>query len=345
VQLIAHIPALAMMLLSSGLKDVGGNDVNQLVQKIIATLLRPRSERNEMAFYIKDVLRFFPAKYQRHSQECAYEFLMDLFGLIDDDSASKWIIRPLGIIECSLNLTHKCQCGVLRNSHTVQCTTVSLSIPRTEDGKVLETYSLQEMLNDFSTLCGEVTGSDATCPECAKRKCSIEQASFAMIGTVLVLNIGFFATDGRKLLVHVNIEETLSIVQKCPDTDENLSCQTVEYQLAGIIYHHGASRTNGHYTTRFRGPNGWHSANDERVYPVEGPEIKNLGPGKAKSTSVPCIVVYTKSGQIPEAIHSRLSSMASGFPCFSLADSRFIVLAHFSTYILISFTFFRMSHP
>jgi Ubiquitin carboxyl-terminal hydrolase len=317
VQMIAHTPPLAMMLLSAGLKEVDGNDLNRVVQKIIATLLKPRPLGMEMAFSLEDALPWFPVKYQKHEEECAFEFFMDLLELVDADFATKWDKRPLEIMESSRNLTYKCPCGFLRNSKIEVNTVVALALPRTGDGELLATYSLQEMFNDFAVRSNEVRDSNALCTECGMSLPTNEQITFTMIGTVLVLNIQFFDENGDKILVPVNIEQTLDILLKCPEAQ---SFRSVEYELTSIVYHHGQSKASGHYTTRFRGPNGWNEANDERMFPVDGPNYRK--PGQQTSTSVPFLVVFTRSGQVPGAIHHRLCSMATDFQCFELLASR-----------------------
>ena len=325
VQIIAHTPPLAYMLLSAGLKDPERNEVDRLVQIIVATLLKPRvDEVQEKAFFMDKVLYLLPEKYRTYKQECAHEFLVHLFQLIDADVASKWTYSPLGILELDLNVTHKCgnsSCCFQRNDRTDKYTTISLGLPRMENGTLLKSYSLQDILNNFFTSCEQVQGSDRLCSECQTTQPSHEQMSLSSTGTVLVVHLKMFDKK-RKISVPVITDQTLSLVQLC-ETDDMQSSRTVEYELTGIVYHTGKSGNSGHYTARFKTCKGWYEANDERMYGVDGPFFKPYdGSAQTKSTIVPYLVIYTRKGQVPDAINSMLSTMALTFPSFPLEDSR-----------------------
>ena len=311
VQIIAHTPPLAWMLLNAKLKKAEGNEVNQLVQIIVASLLKPREGVQEMAFYLDNVLNLLPEKYTTQKMECAHEFLVHLFELI---GADVWTYRPLDIIQSDVHFTYNCAgCGFYRNDNVDHCTTISLSLPRTEDGKLLESYSLQNMLTDYSACRNEMEKTEKLCSHCNSIQLSSEQISFRKTGAVLAVHIKFMGSDGKKFCVPVTAEPMLSIV---------VSSQTVEYQLAGIVYHSGPNSSSGHYITRIRYLDGWFETNDERLYGAQGPYIEHINT-KMKNTLVPLLVFYTRTGQVHDAaIQSRLRSMASTFQTFPLEELR-----------------------
>ena len=124
MQLMAHTPPLAMMLLSDGLKQDEGDAA---VQRIVASLLQPREELQEKAFFVNEVLRVFSEKFRLGQQECAHEFWLELCGLIDQGDDSEWTYMPLRILEWHLKYTHNCsECGSFQHSKDCMCATIHL---------------------------------------------------------------------------------------------------------------------------------------------------------------------------------------------------------------------------
>ena len=294
VQVIAHTPPLAYMILRSELEDVEGNEsgFNQTVKKIIAFLLKPTTD--ETCLSLESVKAVFGEKFNGLAQECADEFLMYIFEMMEHKDGSKWKHSPLGIIKCSLRLQHKCQCGEPRSSHLDDYTVLSLA----GNLKDRDSNNLEQMIKDYFEPQTLGTDSLLACTKCHQKGLCISQTQLAEIGTVLIITIRCYDENGKKILLSpIAVEEELSIQQ---------SHGTTDLILTGIVYHQGRSVKSGHYFSIFRGPgNQWFQANDTKVIPVDCPR-----PAKS-SNSTPFILTYTRKDQVPESLHTALGRLAS----------------------------------
>ena len=298
MQIIAHSPPLAFMILSTGLRTVEKKNFNEVIQKIVATLLKPA--RKQMCFLLKPVLSLFDERFQKGEQECAYDFLMSVFDGLGH-------IR--NIIEFDLRTLHSCECGHVRSDKYCEQLVLSLPFPRDRDGKLLNIYSLQQIVSDFSEPEILEENTAQMCKQCGKNSRSHAQSMISSISPVFIVSVKCFDNRGNKILAAINVEQTFSI-------------GTDELNLTAIVFHKGKSRHRGHYFARFRGPGDtWFEADDSLVYPVDGPHVVKF-PSAKKTDVVPYVVVYTKKDQVPGSIYSTLSDLASSIEAFEMIEVR-----------------------
>jgi uncharacterized UBP type Zn finger protein len=286
------------MILSSGLKNIEGNIFNQVIQKIIATLLKPAGKQT--CFSLKTVLSLFPERFGKGKQECAYDFLMSVFETLGHDC---------DIIACDLRTVHTCECGHVRSDECEKFPIVSLPIPRGNGGKLLDVYSMQQIVRYFSE--PEILGrkTSRTCTQCGQDSRSHAKILISRISPVFIVSLKCFDNKGEKIIAAINVEPSLSI-----GTDELI--------LTAIIFHRGIRKNSGHYFARFRGPGDtWFEADDSLVYPVDGPNVVKV-PSAEKTDLAPYIVVYTKKDQVPESVHATLAELASSIETFEKIEIR-----------------------
>ncbi|CAG8438115.1 8878_t:CDS:10 [Diversispora eburnea] len=124
-----------------------------------------------------------------------------------------------------------------------------------------------------------------------------KQVYFEKLPPVLTLHLKRFLYDmggTQKLNKHISYSTTLSIPPElmAPSRKSNVA---IEYQLFGVVYHHGNSAGGGHYTVDvLRHDNEWIHIDDSTISPISEGEVSVDGSSNQSSDRSAYILFYMR---------------------------------------------------
>jgi ubiquitin C-terminal hydrolase len=155
--------------------------------------------------------------------------------------------------------------------------------------EVQRSDSLQDRIQAFCA--AEVLGEDNLwhCPKCEEKRAASKQISFSNpLPEILVLHLKRFNSMGAKLSSNVSFSAVLQVNQ-------------TQYELYGIIRHHGSTISGGHYDALVRSSmdQRWYQYNDSDVTPIPEKRFGKLTlPGIEWNDPSACIFFYRKKRSI-----------------------------------------------
>ena len=212
------------------------------------------------------------SKYQIDFQQDAEEALSDFINALNDGvNAIKEYSKPntiptdaiISLFRVHITNSKKCTvCSNLSNHNEPSSIITWLSIPKSS--KIIPLESL------FHSFASPELVEDVDCETCARKHNAVGIMTIVdPAPPVFLIGIKRFQWNGRKIMSKVSVPIHLDI--------STVSSATGLYELAGMIFHHGARIQSGHYTSQFLDPvtRSWIDANDSetRILPI-GPTIE-----------------------------------------------------------------------
>jgi ubiquitin C-terminal hydrolase len=281
LQCLLYIPALVQVLLhetDAALKNIPRNQQNQLrpITEIFSSLVKEiwanQNEAGRKSILPRGMvstIRRVGKQFKPFRQEDAHEYLRQLLDTMHEEvlkanrlkisdgkpAETSFISRVFGGYLCN---TLKCsQCGYASKTYN-HFLDLSLEIQK-------GVQSLQDAIQQFTKPEQLSHGNEWNCDGCKRRVKATKQMTISEAPPVLAVQLKRFAMSfmsNNKITKH--IEFPLQLALPC-----SKSKNPVQYDLTGVVVHHGSTTHSGHYIAYVEAPNGvWYEMNDSNVAQV-----------------------------------------------------------------------------
>lgn len=285
LQCLLYIPALVQVLLhetDAALKNIPRNQQNQLrpITEIFTSLVKEiwanQNEAGRKAILPRGMvstIRRVGKQFKPFRQEDAHEYLRQLLDTMHEEvlkanrlkisdgkpAETSFISRVFGGYLCN---TLKCsQCGYASKTYN-HFLDLSLEIQK-------GVQSVQDAIQQFTKPEQLSHGNEWNCDGCKRKVKATKQMTISEAPPVLAIQLkrfamsfGFSFMGNNKVTKHIQFPLQLAL----PCTK---SKNPVQYDLTGVVVHHGSTTHSGHYIAYVKAPNGiWYEMNDSNVAQV-----------------------------------------------------------------------------